>query len=147
MRIHPSSSSSSSLYFHLTGCLILHIGLVAERFVRGPASKWAHAKPSVLICIQFQIGSSLNAPPALAEDIDFPRKLKYLNVEEDRCWWLRALEATARKHTCGRKVDAGSQARASSRDGQLTLTTHKNSTFVSLVVGLIHFFSSPFFFL
>lgn len=34
------------------------------------SAKWC--RQSVLISIQFQIGSSSDAPPALAEDIDFP---------------------------------------------------------------------------
>lgn len=51
--------------------------------------------------IQFHPGSALNAPPALVEHIDFSRKLKYLNVEGDRCCMWTGFDH--KKHACGWK--------------------------------------------
>lgn len=45
------------------------------------------------------------------------RKLKHLNVEEDRCCWLRGLETTART-TRGRKVDVRPSLDAHLIDGR-----------------------------
>lgn len=74
---------------------------------------------SVLTRIEFHLGSGLDAPPALAEDIDLSRKLKYLNVEGDRC--CARTRGTRKKHACGRKVEPGtlSAHRERKREKQL----------------------------
>lgn len=67
--INPQISSSPWGYFHLSSYMLF--GYIHVVFM-GLLEKKIFAGKNVLTSVQFQIGSSLDAPPAFAEDIDFP---------------------------------------------------------------------------
>lgn len=107
MWFNPQINSSLNLWdhFHLSSYRLFHsIHLNEECCVYGFASKSLQAK-----CFNKYSVSNWLLPERSAcsrRGYWLSRKLKYLNVEGDRCCMRTG--GNHKKHTCGRKVDVGS---------------------------------------